>query len=86
MNCGYQELFSPVQKQRVKGTLCRVRLGRLCGPTLINAEQEEICRLYDRHLHVHLDSVLEVISKQSLKRHKQKHKFDSYLVQLAGER
>lgn len=54
MSCRYRELLWPVLQQSVMQSLCGVRLGGLCGPTLINAEKEDIYRLCDCHLHVHL--------------------------------
>lgn len=56
MNCRHREQFWPVLKQSVRRYIRSVRIRCLCGPTLINAEQEEICRLCDRHLHIHLDT------------------------------
>lgn len=46
--------FSPILKKHVLGVLGGVWLRRLRGPTLIEAQQEEVCRLRDLHLHVHL--------------------------------
>ncbi len=50
------ELLGPVQEQSVKQSFCSVGLWSLCGPTLINAEQEDINRLCDLHLHINLDT------------------------------
>lgn len=46
--------FSPILEQDVNGALCGVGLGRLRGPTLVEAKQEEVWRLRNLDLHVHL--------------------------------
>lgn len=46
--------FSPILEQDVIGALRGVGLGRLRGPTLVEAKQEEVWRLRDLDLHVHL--------------------------------
>lgn len=48
--------FSPILEQDVNGALCGVGLGRLRGPTLVEAKQEEVWRLRNLDLHVHLST------------------------------
>lgn len=48
------EVLAPVLEQDVVGALGGVRLWRLRGPALVDAQQEEVCRLRDPHLHIHL--------------------------------
>lgn len=84
MNCRHREQFWPVLKQSVRRYIRSVRIRCLRGPTLINAEQEEICRLCDRHLHIHLDtfSTSYFYFRHHWHEKKQKHQFDPYWIKL----